>query len=187
VSSHFDSVERGPGADDNTSGTRRCSRRARAGDAAAAGHIHFAFLTGEESGLLGSPRVHAPRPRERRRRGRRLNNDMIGFANDQRLDNTIRYSNAGIRDIQHAAAFLFTDLITYDTRYYRSTDAHALLRRVRRCRRRHRQLPDPRQPALPPVARRARDHQPPARRRSREDDGGDADAAGERAVTAEGW
>ena len=28
------------------------------------------------------------------------------------MDNTIRYSNAGIRDIQHGAAFLFTDLIT---------------------------------------------------------------------------
>jgi hypothetical protein len=50
---------------------------------------------------------------------------MIGFANDQRLDNTIRYSNDGIRDIQHAAAFLFTDLITYDAKYYKSTDAAA--------------------------------------------------------------
>src|SRR5690606_26334389 len=54
-----------------------------------------------------------------------LNNDMIGFANDQRLDNTIRYSNPGIRDLQHAAAFLFTDLITYDAKYYKNTDAHA--------------------------------------------------------------
>src|SRR5688500_940903 len=50
---------------------------------------------------------------------------MIGWANDNRLDNTIRYSNAGIRDIQHAVAFLFTDLITYDAKYYRSTDAAA--------------------------------------------------------------
>ena len=33
-----------------------------------------------------------------------LNNDMIGWANDHRLDNTIRYSNAGIRDVQHARA-----------------------------------------------------------------------------------
>jgi hypothetical protein len=54
-----------------------------------------------------------------------LNNDMIGWANDHRLDSTIRYSNAGIRDIQHAAAIQFTRLITYDTRYYRGTDAHA--------------------------------------------------------------
>ena len=54
-----------------------------------------------------------------------LNNDMIGWANDHRLDNTIRYSNPGIRDIQHAAAMQFTDLITYDALYYKSTDAAA--------------------------------------------------------------
>jgi hypothetical protein len=54
-----------------------------------------------------------------------LNNDMIGWANDHRLDNTIRYSNAGIRDIQHAAAMQFSKLITYDALYYKSTDAAA--------------------------------------------------------------
>jgi len=54
-----------------------------------------------------------------------LNNDMIGWANDHRLDNTIRYSNAGIRDVQHAASFL-TKLITYDARYFKSTDACVL-------------------------------------------------------------
>ena len=54
-----------------------------------------------------------------------LNNDMIGWANDHRLDNTIRYSNPGIRDIQHAAAMQFTNLITYDALYYKSTDAAA--------------------------------------------------------------
>ena len=41
------------------------------------------------------------------------------------LDNTIRYSNPGIRDIQHGAAFQFTNLITYDALYYKSTDAAA--------------------------------------------------------------
>ena len=51
--------------------------------------------------------------------------DMLGWANSHRLDNTIRYSNAGIRDVQHAAAFLFSHLITYDAKYYKSTDAHA--------------------------------------------------------------
>ena len=54
-----------------------------------------------------------------------LNNDMIGWANDHRLDNTIRYSNAGIRDIQHGAAMHFTNLSTYDALYYKSTDAAA--------------------------------------------------------------
>ena len=54
-----------------------------------------------------------------------LNNDMIGWANDDRLDNTIRYSNPGIRDVQHGAAIEFTNLITYDALYYKSTDAAA--------------------------------------------------------------
>jgi hypothetical protein len=54
-----------------------------------------------------------------------LNNDMVGWSGDARFDNTIRYSNDGLRDLQHAAALEFTDLITYDARYYKSTDAHA--------------------------------------------------------------
>jgi hypothetical protein len=40
------------------------------------------------------------------------------------MDNTIRYSNPGIRDLQHGASF-FTDLILYDAKYYKSTDAQA--------------------------------------------------------------
>src|SRR5262249_56839865 len=59
-------------------------------------------------------------------RGGGLNKDMIGWAGEgARLDNTIRYSNAGIRDIQHGAAFLFTRLVTFDARYYKGTDAQA--------------------------------------------------------------
>ena len=54
-----------------------------------------------------------------------LNNDMVGWANDERLDDTIRYSNAGIRDLQHAAAIQFSKLITYDAHYYKNTDAAA--------------------------------------------------------------
>jgi hypothetical protein len=54
-----------------------------------------------------------------------LNNDMLGWSNDHRLDNTIRYSNPGIRDIQHAAAAQFSKMITYDALYYKSTDAAA--------------------------------------------------------------
>lgn len=126
VSSHFDSVPIGPGADDDTSGTAALLEAARM----LAKHpqpatIIFASFTGEEAGLLGS--------REFVRRAQAgkmnivgvLNNDMIGWANDNRLDNTIRYSNDGIRDIQHAAAFLFTRLITYDARWHRGTDATA--------------------------------------------------------------
>src|SRR5690606_10692947 len=112
--------------DDDTSGTAALLEAARVlGSRPQAATIHFAFFTGEEAGLLGS-REYVRRAVEA---GDRivgaLNNDMIGFANDNRLDNTIRYSNDGIRDVQHAAAQLFTNLITYDAKYYKSTDAHA--------------------------------------------------------------
>ena len=126
VSSHFDSVEPGPGADDNTSGTSALLEAARvlAGRPQAA-TIKFAWFTGEEAGLLGSREFVRRAVAANDRIVGALNNDMIGWANDHRLDNTIRYSNDGLRDLQHAAAFLFTDLITYDARYYQNTDAHA--------------------------------------------------------------
>jgi Tol biopolymer transport system component len=126
VSSHYDSVAVGPGADDDSSGTAALLETARI----LARHplpatIMFASFTGEEAGLLGS--------REFVRRAvdggvkivGALNNDMVGWSNDYRLDNTIRYSNTGIRDIQHAAAMQFSNLITYDTLYYKNTDAAA--------------------------------------------------------------
>ena len=106
VSAHFDSNLRSPGADDNTSAT---------------------------VGLLEMARILADRPLpatvEIVASGMKLvgalNNDMIGWAENNRLDNTIRYSNGGIRDVQHGAAMLFSDLITYDAKYYKSTDAAA--------------------------------------------------------------
>jgi Tol biopolymer transport system component len=126
VSSHYDSVAASPGADDNSSGTAVLLETARL----LAAHpqpatIVFASFTGEESGLLGS--------REFVRRARAagthitgvLNNDTIGWSGNGRLDNTIRYASPGIRDIQHAAAIQFSNLITYDARYFRGTDAHA--------------------------------------------------------------
>jgi len=124
VSSHYDSVEAGPGADDDSSGTAALLEAARV----MAAHpmpatIVFASMTGEEGGLLGS-REFARRAVETKMHVVGvLNNDMIGWMNDQRMDNTIRYSNPGIRDIQHAAAFLFTKLITYDALYWKGTDA----------------------------------------------------------------
>ncbi|MDQ3012026.1 MAG: M20/M25/M40 family metallo-hydrolase [Acidobacteriota bacterium] len=126
VSSHFDSVPGGPGADDDTSGTAALLEAARI----LAKHpmpatIIFASFTGEEAGLLGSREFVRRAQADKLKIIGALNNDMIGWANDNRLDNTIRYSNDGIRDIQHAAAFLFTRLITYDTRYHRGTDATA--------------------------------------------------------------
>jgi Tol biopolymer transport system component len=126
VSSHYDSVERGPGADDDTSGSAALLEAARilAGKPMPA-TIKFAWFTGEEAGLLGSREFVRQAVGAGARIVGALNNDMIGFANDDRLDNTIRYSNAGLRDLQHAAAFLFTNLITYDSKYYQSTDAAA--------------------------------------------------------------
>src|SRR5262245_64078584 len=39
------------------------------------------------------------------------------------MKNTIRYSNPGIRDIQHGAAMQFTKLVTFDALYWKGTDA----------------------------------------------------------------
>jgi hypothetical protein len=126
VSSHFDSSTRGPGADDNTSGTTALLEVARVlANRPQEATIELAFFTGEESGLLGSRHYVARAQETGKRIVGALNNDMVGWAGDHRLDNTIRYSNPGIRDIQHAAAMMFSDLITYDALYYKSTDAAA--------------------------------------------------------------
>jgi len=127
VGSHYDSVEAGPGADDDASGTAALLEAARV----LAGHpmpatIVFASFTGEEAGLLGSREFVRRASAGGLRVVGALNNDMIGWSNDARLDNTIRYSNPGIRDIQHAAAMLFTRLITYDAMYFKGTDAASL-------------------------------------------------------------
>jgi hypothetical protein len=126
VSSHYDSVAVGPGADDDSTGTAALLETARI----LAGHpqpatIIFASFTGEEAGLLGSREFVRRAVADKTQIVGALNNDMVGWANDYRLDNTIRYSNPGIRDVQHAAAMQFTNLITYDARYYKSTDAAA--------------------------------------------------------------
>lgn len=126
VSSHFDSRAEGPGADDNTSGTAALLEAARVlSTRPQPATIIFASFTGEESGLLGSREFVRQAKADGLKLVGALNNDMLGWSNDNRLDNTIRYSNAGIRDLQHAAAFLFTNMITYDAFYYKSTDAAA--------------------------------------------------------------
>ena len=123
ISSHFDSRAEGPGADDDASGTAALLEAARVlADHPLPATVVFASMTGEESGLLGS-REFVRQVKDSLRVVGVLNNDMIGWANDDRLDNTIRYSNAGIRDLQHAAAMRFSRLVTYDAFYYKSTDA----------------------------------------------------------------
>ncbi len=128
VGSHFDSVKEGPGADDNTSGATALLEVARVlARRPQAATIRFVWFTSEESGLRGSKEF----VRLATERGDHvvggLNNDMLGWTNDDRLDNTIRYANRGLRDLQHAAAFLFTGLITYDAHDYKFTDAHSLV------------------------------------------------------------
>src|SRR4030095_16430380 len=85
--------------------------------------VVFASMTGEEAGLLGSREFVRRAVESKMQVAAALNNDMIGWMNDERLDNTIRYSNPGIKDIQHAAAMLFTRLITFDALYWKGTDA----------------------------------------------------------------
>jgi hypothetical protein len=124
VSSHYDSTAAGPGADDDSTGTAALLETARI----LAKHpqpatIVFASFTGEEAGLLGSREFVRRAVIDKLSIVGALNNDMVGWANDQRLDSTIRYSNSGIRDLQHAAAMQFSNLITYDALYYKSTDA----------------------------------------------------------------
>ncbi|MGH7579950.1 MAG: M20/M25/M40 family metallo-hydrolase, partial [Gemmatimonadales bacterium] len=128
VGSHFDSVREGPGADDNTSGTTALLEVARVlARRPQAATIRFVWFTAEEAGLRGSKEFVRVAQEAGDRVVGALNNDMVGWANDDRLDNTIRYANRGLRDLQHAAAFLFTDLITYDAHYYKFTDAHSLV------------------------------------------------------------
>ena len=126
VSSHYDSVAGGPGADDDTSGTAALLEAARIlAKTPQPATIVFASFTGEEAGLLGSREYVRRAVESKLKLVGALNNDMVGWANDHRLDNTIRYSNAGIRDIQHAAAMQFSNMVTYDALYYKSTDAAA--------------------------------------------------------------
>jgi len=88
--------------------------------------VIFASFNGEEGGLLGSREFVRRAVANKLHVAGALNNDMVGWTNDARLDNTIRYANPGIRDIQHGAAMLFTRLITYDALYFKGTDAASL-------------------------------------------------------------
>lgn len=126
VSSHYDSVVIGPGADDDTSGTAALLEASRIlADVPLPTTVVFASFTGEEAGLLGSREFVRLAAEKKWNIVGALNNDMIGWgAESSRMDNTIRYSNAGIRDIQYGASF-FTNLILYDAKYYKGTDANA--------------------------------------------------------------
>ena len=97
VSSHFDSVAGGPGADDDTSGTAALLEAARIlAPNPLPVTVVFASFTGEEAGLLGSREFVRLAAEQKWNIVGALNNDMIGWGGEgSRMDNTIRYSNAG--------------------------------------------------------------------------------------------
>jgi hypothetical protein len=126
VGGHYDSVPVGPGADDDASGIAVLLESARVlSERPLPATVVFVAFTGEESGLLGSREFVRRAVADSLKIAGVLNNDMMGWSNDHRLDNTIRFSSEGIRDLQHSAAFLFSRLITYDAKYYKNTDAHS--------------------------------------------------------------
>src|SRR5207247_444840 len=77
VSSHYDSVEAGPGADDDTSGTAALLEAARVlADHPMPATIVFASFTGEEAGLLGSREFVRRAVESKMKIVGALNNDM---------------------------------------------------------------------------------------------------------------
>src|SRR5262245_40665751 len=77
VSSHYDSVAGGPGADDDTSGTAALLEAARVlATHPQAATIVFASFTGEEAGLLGSREFVRRAVADKLRVVGALNNDM---------------------------------------------------------------------------------------------------------------
>ena len=151
----------------------------------AAGDGVFASFTGEEGGLLGSREFVRRAVAGKLHVVGALNNDMIGWMNDGRLDNTIRYSNPGIRDIQHGAAMLFTRLITYDALYFKGTDAASLYDAYGDVIGGIGSYPVLGSPHYHQAERSAGVREPPAHHRNQQDDGRDGDAAGVEPVAAD--
>ena len=126
VSSHLDSVEESPGADDNGAGTCALLEIARVmRDRPQAATVVLLWVTGEEEGLLGSHEW----VRRSKAAGVRvmadLNNDTFGWTREGRIESTVRYSNPAFLDIEHGAALEFTSLVTHDARMFQSSDGGA--------------------------------------------------------------
>jgi hypothetical protein len=90
--------------------------------------VLFALVGAEEIGMFGSRELVRRMQAESLRVAAALNNDTHGWSHDHRLDLIVRYSNPGIRDVQHAAAIGFTDLITYDGVRFQSSDGASFWR-----------------------------------------------------------
>ena len=178
VSSHYDSVAIGPGADDDTSGTAALLEAARA----LAGHpmpatIVFASFTGEEARPARQPRVRAAGGGERREDRRRAEqrHDRMGQRPSPRQHHPLLEPGHPRHPARGGDAVQQPDHVR--RALLQEHGRGRLLRSLRRHRRRHRLLPGARQSSLPPAARPARRHEPSVDRRGRQDNGGDADAA----------
>jgi hypothetical protein len=172
VSSHYDSVRDRARRRRRHVGTAALLETARimAGIPMPA-TIVFASFTGEEAGLLGSREFVRRAVEDKAKIVGALNNDMIGWANDHRLDNTIRTRTPASATSSTPPRSSSRNLITYDALYYKSTDAAAYYEAYGDIVGGIGSYPCSATP-LSPVARHARRHQPPADRGSREDDGG---------------
>ena len=177
VSSHYDSVPVVPGADDDSSGTAALLETARV----LAGRVRYRRRScsrrspARKAGLLGSREfVRRAVSQTANRRRAQQRHDRLGQRSAPRQHDPLL--NPGIRDIQHGAAILFTNLITYDALYYKSTDAAAFYDAYGDIVGGIGSYPVLAS-ALPPVTRHRHD-QPRARDRNRQDDGGHADAPG---------
>jgi hypothetical protein len=126
VSSHFDSEEDSPGADDNGSGTSALLEVARVlrGRPQAA-TIILLWVNAEEVGLLGAHAWARRAKAEGMRVVANINNDTFGWARTGRLEATARFSNPAMRDVEHGAALLFSDLVTFEARFFHSSDGRA--------------------------------------------------------------
>ena len=126
VSSHMDSEDVSPGADDNGSGTTALLDVARVlRPRPQAATIVLLWVTGEEEGLLGSHDWVRRAKADGMRIVGNLNNDTFGWSRIGRLESTVRFSNPAFRDIQHGAALQFTDLVTFEARMFQSSDGGA--------------------------------------------------------------
>lgn len=126
VSSHMDSEDVSPGADDNGSGTTALLEVARVlRTRPLPATVILLWVTGEEEGLLGSHEWARRAKADGMRIVANLNNDTFGWTRIGRLESTVRFSNPAFRDIEHGAALQFTDLVTYEARMFQSSDGGA--------------------------------------------------------------
>ena len=187
VSSHYDSVATGPGADDDSSGTAALLETARImAQRPQAGDDRLRLVHRRGGGAARQPRVRTPGGRreaaDRRRAQQR--HGRVGERRAPRQHHPLlepghpRHPARGGDSIQQPHHLRRALL--------QGNGCGGLLRGLRRHRRRHRVVSGPEQPALPPVARRAGEHEPSAHHRSGEDDSGDAGAARFEPIAADG-